>query len=125
LHRDKASANILPTLVLATLALHRGCARPLTEPDMIAFRDRMARGRSRTGWLDSRHSFSFADYHDPTQMGFRALRVINEDRVIPGAGFPSHRHRDMDILTTCCRARSSTRTALATAPSFGPARCSA
>jgi len=66
---------------------------------MIAFRDRMARGRSRTGWLDSRHSFSFADYHDPTQMGFRALRVINEDRVIPGAGFPSHRHRDMDILT--------------------------
>ena len=66
---------------------------------MIAFRDRMARGRSRTGWLDSRHSFSFADYHDPTQMGFRALRVINEDRVIPGAGFPAHRHRDMDILT--------------------------
>lgn len=66
---------------------------------MIAFRDRMARGRSRTGWLDSRHSFSFADYHDPTQMGFRALRVINEDRVIPGAGFPAHRHQDMDILT--------------------------
>jgi redox-sensitive bicupin YhaK (pirin superfamily) len=66
---------------------------------MIAFRDRMARGRSRTGWLDSRHSFSFADYHDPTQMGFRALRVINEDRVVPGAGFPAHRHQDMDILT--------------------------
>ena len=66
---------------------------------MIAFRDRMARGRSRTGWLDSRHSFSFADYHDPRQLGFRALRVINEDRVIPGAGFPAHRHQDMDILT--------------------------
>jgi len=66
---------------------------------MIAFRDRMARGRSRTGWLDSRHSFSFADYHDPAQMGFRDLRVINEDRVIPGAGFPTHRHRDMEILT--------------------------
>ncbi len=66
---------------------------------MIRFRDRMARGESRTGWLDSRHSFSFADYHDPAQMGFRALRVINEDRVIPGAGFPAHRHRDMDILT--------------------------
>jgi quercetin 2,3-dioxygenase len=66
---------------------------------MIAFRDRMARGRSRTGWLDSRHSFSFADYHDPAHMGFRALRVINEDRVVPGAGFPAHRHRDMDILT--------------------------
>lgn len=66
---------------------------------MIRFRDRMARGESRTGWLDSRHTFSFADYHDPAQMGFRALRVINEDRVIPGAGFPAHRHRDMDILT--------------------------
>jgi redox-sensitive bicupin YhaK (pirin superfamily) len=66
---------------------------------MIAFRDRMARGESRTGWLDSRHSFSFADYHDPAQMGFRALRVLNEDRVIPGAGFPAHGHRDMDILT--------------------------
>jgi len=66
---------------------------------MIVFRDRMARGRSRTGWLDSRHTFSFADYEDPAQMGFRALRVINEDRVIPGAGFPTHRHRDMDILT--------------------------
>lgn len=66
---------------------------------MIAFRDRMARGQTRTGWLDSRHTFSFADYYDPAQMGFRALRVINEDRVIPGAGFPSHSHRNMEILT--------------------------
>jgi len=66
---------------------------------MIRFRDRMTRGESRTGWLESRHSFSFADYHDPAQMGFRALRVINEDRVIPGAGFPAHGHRDMEIIT--------------------------
>jgi len=66
---------------------------------MIRYRDRMTRGESRTGWLDSRHSFAFADYHDPAQMGFRALRVINEDRVIPGAGFPAHRHRDMEIIT--------------------------
>jgi quercetin 2,3-dioxygenase len=66
---------------------------------MITFRDRMARGESRTGWLDSRHSFSFADYWDPAQMGFRTLRVINEDRVIPGAGFPTHGHRDMEIVT--------------------------
>jgi redox-sensitive bicupin YhaK (pirin superfamily) len=66
---------------------------------LIKFRDRMARGRTRTGWLDSRHSFSFAGYHDPDHMGFRALRVINEDRVIPGAGFPSHSHRDMEIVS--------------------------
>jgi redox-sensitive bicupin YhaK (pirin superfamily) len=66
---------------------------------MISFRDRMARGRSQTGWLDSRHTFSFGGYRDPQQMGFRALRVINEDRVIPGAGFPTHGHRDMEIVS--------------------------
>ncbi len=66
---------------------------------MITFRDRMARGTSRTGWLESRHSFSFGEYRDPQHMGFRSLRVINEDRVVPGAGFPTHGHRDMDILS--------------------------
>ena len=66
---------------------------------MIHFRDRGTRGTSRTGWLDSRHTFSFADYRDPQYMGFRSLRVINEDRVIPGAGFPTHAHRDMDIIS--------------------------
>jgi quercetin 2,3-dioxygenase len=66
---------------------------------MIRFRDRMARGRTENGWLDSRHTFSFGDYRDPAQMGFRTLRVINDDRVIPGGGFPTHGHRDMDILT--------------------------
>ena len=66
---------------------------------MITFRDRMARGTSRTGWLESRHSFSFGEYRDPQHMGFRSLRVINEDRVVPGAGFPTHAHRDMDILS--------------------------
>jgi redox-sensitive bicupin YhaK (pirin superfamily) len=66
---------------------------------MIVFRDRLARGTSRTGWLDSRHTFSFGDYRDPQHTGFRSLRVINEDRVAPGAGFPPHSHRDMDIIS--------------------------
>jgi quercetin 2,3-dioxygenase len=66
---------------------------------MITFRDRGARGTTRTGWLHSRHSFSFGEYRDPQHMGFRSLRVINEDRVVPGAGFPPHSHRDMDIIS--------------------------
>ncbi|MBF6570689.1 MAG: pirin family protein [Candidatus Binataceae bacterium] len=66
---------------------------------MIQLRKAQERGASRLDWLDSRHSFSFADYHDPRYMGYRALRVINEDRIAPGAGFPSHPHRDMEIVT--------------------------
>lgn len=66
---------------------------------MFTYRDSMARGVSRTGWLESRHSFSFGDYRDPRHMGFRSLRVINEDRVVPGAGFPTHGHKDMDIVS--------------------------
>src|SRR5918995_5733213 len=66
---------------------------------MITLRPAQDRGHFDFGWLDTYHSFSFGDYHDPRQMGFRSLRVLNEDRVQPGGGFPTHGHRDMEILT--------------------------
>jgi len=66
---------------------------------MIEIRPGDARGRTQVSWLDSRHTFSFGEYYDPEQMGFRALRVINDDQVAPGGGFDTHPHRDMEIVT--------------------------
>src|SRR5436305_12888563 len=66
---------------------------------MMNIRKANERGHAEHGWLDTYHSFSFADYHDPKWMGFRSLRVINDDLVMPRMGFGKHPHRDMEIIT--------------------------
>jgi len=66
---------------------------------MITIRPADARGATRLGWLDSRHTFSFGDYYDPAQESFRSLRVLNDDQIAPSGGFGMHPHRDFEIIT--------------------------
>jgi quercetin 2,3-dioxygenase len=87
---------------------------------MIVIRDRDHRGRTQLGWLDSRHTFSFGDYRDPEHMGFRSLRVINDDRVIPGAGFGTHGHRDMEIVSYVLEGELAHRDSLGTGSVIRP-----
>jgi quercetin 2,3-dioxygenase len=87
---------------------------------MITIRPAAERGATQIDWLDSKHSFSFAEYHDPRYMGFRALRVINDDRIAAGAGFPTHGHRDMEILTYVLEGAVAHRDSLGTGSTIRP-----
>ncbi len=86
----------------------------------LTIRRAAERGRGEHGWLDSRHTFSFAEYYDPHHMGFRSLRVINDDRVAPGGGFPTHPHRDMEIFSYVLEGKLAHRDSLGNGRTLAP-----
>jgi redox-sensitive bicupin YhaK (pirin superfamily) len=87
---------------------------------MIQVRRSADRGHSNRGWLDARHTFSFGSYHDPRFMGFRALRVLNDDRIAAGKGFGPHGHRDMEIITYVLEGRLAHRDSMNQRHVLGP-----